>query len=100
MIRSKYPLLKNGFAFVDGLNLPVNVHQDEKIQNAYYNGWTCSHYVSNIFCFAPDGSILFCNLKGPGSWHDAGLYSPNGLFEFPTSEEIQALMGRSRDAGP
>ena len=30
LIESKYPLLSNCFGFVDGLNLPVNVAEDEK----------------------------------------------------------------------
>ncbi|KNE94317.1 hypothetical protein PSTG_12342 [Puccinia striiformis f. sp. tritici PST-78] len=35
--------------------------------NAYYNGWTCSHYCSNILTFAPDGSIIHAILNAPGS---------------------------------
>ncbi|KAI7965579.1 hypothetical protein MJO29_001327 [Puccinia striiformis f. sp. tritici] len=43
--------------------------------NAYYNGWTCSHYCSNILTFAPDGSIIHAILNAPGSWHDSNIAS-------------------------
>ena len=43
------------------------------MQNAYYNGWTCFHYCSNILTFAPDGSILHAVLNAPGSWHDSNV---------------------------
>ncbi|KAH9449507.1 hypothetical protein Pst134EB_020335 [Puccinia striiformis f. sp. tritici] len=51
------------------------VADDEEIQNAYYNRWTCSHYCSNILTFAPDGSIIHAILNAPGSWHDSNIAS-------------------------
>ena len=44
-----------------------------RLQNAYYNGWTCSHYCSNILTFAPDGTIIHAILNAPGSWHDLNI---------------------------
>ncbi|OWZ06289.1 DDE family endonuclease [Phytophthora megakarya] len=73
MIEMHHPRIRKGFCFVDGLNLPVAQSLDENTQNAYYNGWTCSHYYSSFFAFAPDGSIIFCALNAPGSWHDAAV---------------------------
>ncbi|KAI7948640.1 hypothetical protein MJO29_010305 [Puccinia striiformis f. sp. tritici] len=75
LIEGKFPLLTNCFGFIDGLNLPVMVADDEEIQNVYYNGWTCSHYCSNILTFAPDGSIIHVILNAPGSWHDSNIAS-------------------------
>ena len=46
------------------------------IQNAYYNGWTCSHYCSCILAFAPDGTIIYAILNAPGSWHDSAIAGP------------------------
>jgi hypothetical protein len=42
-----------------------------RLQNAYYNGWTCSHYCSNVLKFAPDGTIIHAILTAPGSWHNS-----------------------------
>ncbi|OAV94231.1 hypothetical protein PTTG_00610 [Puccinia triticina 1-1 BBBD Race 1] len=42
-------------------------------KNAYYNGWTCSHYCSNIITFAPDGTIIHAILNAPGLWHDSNI---------------------------
>ena len=39
----------------------------------YYNGWTCSHYCSNILTFAPDGTVIHTILNAPGSWHDSNI---------------------------
>ncbi|KAI0369732.1 hypothetical protein BV20DRAFT_1113454 [Pilatotrama ljubarskyi] len=71
IITQRHPLLIGAFGTVDGLNLPVQVSQDEEIENATYNGWLHEHFVSNIFCFAPKGFVIFCVLNAPGSWHDA-----------------------------
>ncbi|PLW15589.1 hypothetical protein PCASD_21778 [Puccinia coronata f. sp. avenae] len=46
------------------------------VQNAYYNGWTCSHYCSCNLTFAPDGTIIYSILNAPGSWHDAAIAAP------------------------
>ncbi|OAV98410.1 hypothetical protein PTTG_09758 [Puccinia triticina 1-1 BBBD Race 1] len=75
-IEKKFPLLTKCFGFLDGLNLPVLVSDDEDIQNAYYNGWTCSHYCSCILAFAPDGTIMYAILNAPGSWHDSTIAEP------------------------
>ena len=44
-----------------------------RLQNAYYNGWMCSHYCSNILTFALDGTIIHKILNAPGSWHDSNI---------------------------
>ncbi|ETP25965.1 hypothetical protein F441_01226 [Phytophthora nicotianae CJ01A1] len=58
MISLRHPLLTKGFFFVDGVNIPVAESEFDDIQNAYYNGWACSHYCSNVLAFAPDGSTI------------------------------------------
>lgn len=77
-IYAREPRMLGAFAFADGLNLPVGISNNPITDNAQYNGWTCSHYCSSTFCFAPDGTVIWCNLNCPGSWHDsaisAGLY--------------------------
>ncbi|KAA1082932.1 hypothetical protein PGT21_020714 [Puccinia graminis f. sp. tritici] len=75
-IQKNFPLLTKCFGFFDGLNLPVLVSDDEDIQNAYYNGWTCSHYCSCILAFASDGTIMHAILNAPGSWHNSTIAEP------------------------
>ncbi|ETN15081.1 hypothetical protein PPTG_07282 [Phytophthora nicotianae INRA-310] len=58
MISLRHPLLTKGFCFVDGVNIPVAESEFDDIQNAYYNGWACSHYCSNVLAFATDGNII------------------------------------------
>jgi hypothetical protein len=73
LIRQRHPLLKSAFGFVDGLHLPVARASDLEVENAFYNGWCSSHFTSNIFVFAPNGTIIYANLNTPGSWHDSAV---------------------------
>ncbi|KAJ3012590.1 hypothetical protein NUW54_g1823 [Trametes sanguinea] len=79
LICQRLPLLIGAFGTVDGLNLAVQVSDDDDLENATYNGWLHDHFVSNILAFAPIGIIIWCALNAPGSWHDArvaqGLYT-------------------------
>ncbi|RPA77984.1 hypothetical protein BJ508DRAFT_203240 [Ascobolus immersus RN42] len=82
--------LTGAFGMVDGCHLPVACSGSLEVQNAYYNGWCSSHYTSNLFVFAPDGTIIFATINAPGSWHDSAvarnLYctlisdTPDGFF--------------------
>jgi len=41
------------------------------LQNAMYNGWLHSVFVTGTICFAADGCIIWCNHNCPGSWNDS-----------------------------
>ncbi|RPA81008.1 hypothetical protein BJ508DRAFT_209660 [Ascobolus immersus RN42] len=101
--------LAGAFGMVDGCHLPVACSGDLDIQNAYYNGWCSSHFTSNLFVFAPDGTIIYATVNAPGSWHDSkvarSLYrkiidkTPDNFFliadtAFPASSPV--LRGRIR----
>ncbi|TCD64819.1 hypothetical protein EIP91_003600 [Steccherinum ochraceum] len=71
IVQMRHGRLHGAFGVVDGLNLPVQVSEDEDLENATYNGWLHGHFISNVFSFSPKGSILHCTLNAPGSWHDS-----------------------------
>jgi len=48
-------MLVGAVGTLDGLKLPVQVSSDSRIENAMYNGWLHSHFISNIFVFLPTG---------------------------------------------
>ena len=74
-IEHQYPALNN-VAFVgDGLKIPLEKASDKIKQNAYYNGWKGDHYITNLFVFAPDGTIVCAIVNAPGSMHDSDLAS-------------------------
>ena len=56
---------------VDGLKLPIQKSQVDSIQSVFYNGWTTGHYISNIFVFAPDGTVVSMVINAPGCLHDS-----------------------------
>jgi len=76
-IGRKYHLLRDVWAVMDGCKLNIEASGNGKQQRKFYNGWTHGHYISNLFAFAPDGTIVACVSNCPGSVHDSlvGDYS-------------------------
>ncbi|KAH0608266.1 uncharacterized protein H6S33_002318 [Morchella sextelata] len=104
LISNRHHHLTKAIGFVDGCHLPIFTSSDLDLQNAYYNGWCSAHFTSNIFVFAPDGTIIHATINAPGSWHDAAvsrdlfaqllLDTPAGYWiigdtAFPTSKELK-----------
>jgi hypothetical protein len=81
IIRRRHPLLKNCYCVADGLKLYLQKSGDIRIQSRFYNGWTHSHYVTNLFVFSPDGMIIACVLNAPGSIHDSTLAEWGNIYE-------------------
>ena len=95
-VSMRHPLLQGVFGSIDGLNLPCQVSSDVEIENATYNGWLHSHFISSVIVFSSKGLILpncldklnahdltlgeiiGCRTNCPGSWHDSrvaeGIY--------------------------
>jgi hypothetical protein len=78
-IAAKHPDLDNVYLAVDRLKLQLQNPGDDSVQNYFYNGWTIDHYMSDLFAFAPDGTILACVLDAPGSLHDSTVADFVGL---------------------
>ena len=72
-ITAKHSLLVDCYCMVDGLKLYLQQAGDSVIQSRFYNGWKHDHYVTNIFAFALNGSVIACTLDAPGTWHDSTL---------------------------
>jgi hypothetical protein len=72
-IGNKYPRLTNVAYVGDGLKILLQKAGDNGKQNAFYSGWKTDHFITNLFVFAPDGTIIMCMLNCPGSMHDSEL---------------------------
>jgi hypothetical protein len=70
-ISEKHPNLgaEKVWCTVDGLKLMLEQAPNSIIQERFYNGWTYDHYVTNILCFCPDGTIPIAAFNMPGSFH-------------------------------
>lgn len=66
---------------MDGLKLLLQQSSDFVTQNMYYNGWTCDHYVTNLFLFAPDGTIALRVTNCPGAVHDSTIAGLGNVYE-------------------
>ena len=74
-------LLDYVFFAVDSLELMLEQSGDCVIQERFYNGWTHNNYASNVFIFAPNGTILDMVINGPGSMHDSTLALYGGIYD-------------------
>jgi hypothetical protein len=70
-IAAKYPLLQNVYCVCDGLKISIEAAGQQHVQRRFYNGWQKDHCISNIFVFAPDGTIIAVALNCPGCMHDS-----------------------------
>ncbi|EGZ25124.1 hypothetical protein PHYSODRAFT_364346, partial [Phytophthora sojae] len=71
LVEAQEPLLKHTFDFIDGKNFKVQQPSNADLQNAMYNGWLHSVFVTGTICFAADGCIVCCKHNCPGSWNDS-----------------------------
>jgi hypothetical protein len=74
-VSNKYPRLNNVAYVGDGLKVLLQKAGNNGKQNAFYSGWKTDHFITNLFVFAPDGTIIMCMLNCPGSMHDSELAS-------------------------
>ena len=115
-----HPLLQGVFGSINGLNLPCQVSSNIEMENATYNGWLHSHFISLVIVFsskggrlpkhthqiltAQVGEIVGCHTKCPGSWHNLhvaeGIYekleleTPDGYCTVPSSQVTIELLER------
>jgi hypothetical protein len=80
-INLRYPHVGRVAFAVDGLKLQIHPPTDYKKQQRYYNGWKHGHYVTNIFVFAPDGSVPCCVMNAPGCIHDSTLSDFGDIYD-------------------
>ncbi|ETW03260.1 hypothetical protein H310_05656 [Aphanomyces invadans] len=71
--QEREPLVSGVFGFVDGKNLRVQEPSCADLQNAHYNGWLHSVFVTGVLCFGLDGTIIWGRHNCPGSWNDGEL---------------------------
>ncbi|KAG9404052.1 hypothetical protein AC1031_005591 [Aphanomyces cochlioides] len=64
---NKEPLVYGVFAFLDGKNLRVQSPSRSDLQNALYNGWLHSVFVTGVLCFGLDGTLIWGRHNCPGS---------------------------------
>ena len=48
LVLAQHPLLVGAFGTMDGLNLPVQISQDQEMENSTFNGWLQNHFVSSV----------------------------------------------------
>lgn len=87
------------FAVVDGGRIPCAEYTDKDLQNAYYEGYTQSVEVTNLFVWNFKGEIIHAGVNFPGSWHDSKLAYASGLIYPKLSDRMTppgfAILGDS-----
>jgi hypothetical protein len=80
-IVAKYPALQDVYCFADGLKIDLQSTSNFVAQAIHYNGWTHGHYITNIFIFVPDGTLIGAAVNYPGSFHDSTVCTMGGLYD-------------------
>jgi len=73
LVNRKNPYVNGRWGFIDGKNYQVQKPSSIDLQNAYYNGWLHSTFVTGCFCFGADGTIIWGKHNCPGSWNDGEI---------------------------
>ncbi|ETI48941.1 hypothetical protein F443_07091 [Phytophthora nicotianae P1569] len=71
LVEAREPMLKHTFGFIDDKNLRVQQPSNADMQNAMYNGWLHTVFVTGTICFAADGCIVWSKHNCRGSWNDS-----------------------------
>ena len=71
IITAREPLIENKWGFIDGKNFRVQEPTDTDMQNAMYNGWLHSVFVTGCLCYGVDGTLVWGSHNYPGSWNDS-----------------------------
>ena len=66
VIQTKYPTVQHFWGSMDGVKLQIEKPGDDVVQSHFYNGWTHSHYVANLFLFTPNGCICDAYINSRG----------------------------------
>jgi hypothetical protein len=69
----RHPFLEDVWCTMDGIKLMLECAGEDDIQNRFYNGWTCDHYIGAVLVFCPDGTIPICCYNVPGTVHDSNI---------------------------
>ncbi|KAF0766532.1 hypothetical protein AaE_002915 [Aphanomyces astaci] len=70
------PLVRGVWGFLDGKNYRVKSPTAADLQNAYYNRWLHSTFVTGTLLFGADGTIVWGRHNFVGSWNDADTSMP------------------------
>ena len=81
VIAEHHPSLRDVWATMDGLKLEIERSPNPVVENRFYNGWTHGHYVTNILCFTPDGTIPLACVNVPGCIHDSTVSEWGGIYK-------------------
>ena len=72
-------LLNGVFAVMDGGRMLCSRNGDPNIQNAYWEGFSQSREVTNLFVWDFKGELIFAAVNYPGSWLDSRVAAASGL---------------------
>ena len=66
---------------MDGLKIGIQKSPHYIIQEFFYNGYTCNHYVTNMLVFTPASTIIVCGINIPRSVRDSEVANVCSVYE-------------------
>ena len=64
----------------DGLKLKLEASPDCTLQSSFHNGWKHDRYVTNVYMFVPNGTIVGMAINRPGVLHDSDISRVGNLY--------------------
>ena len=80
-VSRRHPLLNDVWCTMDGIKLMLECAADDDVQNRFYNGWTCDHYIGAVLVFCPDRTIPICCYNVPGTVHDSNIALMGDIYK-------------------
>ena len=68
--------------------MPIGRYESDNLQNAYWEGFTQPHEITNIFVFSFFGTVIHAAVNYPGSWHDSKVSLASGLYYPRLSDSV------------
>ena len=62
LVQQCHPCLHGTFGNIDGLKLPIKTSNNDKIENATFNGWLSENFVSSVIIFSSQDRSPACLL--------------------------------------
>ncbi|CAB9511759.1 unknown protein [Seminavis robusta] len=80
LVELRHNMLPDVAFVMDGVKLMFEKAEDLDEQSMYYNGWTHDHYITNVFCFGADGTMVAAAVNAPGSMHDSTIAEYGSIY--------------------
>lgn len=66
IVQAWHPVHDSVWGMMDRIKVCIEQSPDEIVQSMFYNGWVSDHYITAVWCFVPEGTMIaaISNISG------------------------------------